>query len=62
MNIISKYKLCFALLLGLGLSSCDKDFEEINMNPNAPEDVPAAVILPAAQQSAVSRLFGASLN
>ncbi|WP_162053598.1 SusD/RagB family nutrient-binding outer membrane lipoprotein [Pontibacter pamirensis] len=62
MNIISKYKLCFALLLGLGLSSCDKDFEEINVNPNAPEDVPAAVILPAAQQSAASRLFGASLN
>ncbi|MDX5418718.1 MAG: SusD/RagB family nutrient-binding outer membrane lipoprotein [Hymenobacteraceae bacterium] len=62
MTRFSKYKLCFALLLGLGLSSCDKDFEEINQNPNAPEDVPASVILPASQQSAVSRLFGASVN
>ncbi|MBD1398606.1 SusD/RagB family nutrient-binding outer membrane lipoprotein [Pontibacter sp. JH31] len=62
MTRFSKYKLCFALLLGLGLSSCDKDFEEINQNPNAPEDVPANVILPASQQSAVSRLFGASVN
>lgn len=32
------------------------------MNPNAPEDVPASVILPAAQQSAVSRLLGANVN
>lgn len=62
MNRFSKYKLCFALLLGLGLASCDKDLEEINKNPNAPEDVPASVILPSAQQSAVSRLFGASVN
>ncbi|WP_083919483.1 SusD/RagB family nutrient-binding outer membrane lipoprotein [Pontibacter roseus] len=62
MTRFSKYKLCIALLMGLGLSSCDKDFEEINTNPNAPEDVPASVILPASQQSAVSRLFGASVN
>ncbi|GAB3200693.1 hypothetical protein ABID22_003544 [Pontibacter aydingkolensis] len=62
MTRFSKYKFCFALLLGFSLSSCDKDFEEINRNPNAPEDVPASVILPAAEQSAVSRLFGASVN
>lgn len=62
MKKLSKLKICLAVLAGVSLSSCEKDFDEINTNPNAPEDVPASVILPSVEQSAITRLFGNTLN
>jgi len=40
------------------ISSCTKDFEEMNTNPNSPVDVPAANILTGAEEDAVSRILG----
>lgn len=45
------------LLVSL-LSSCTKDFEELNTNPNSPVDVPAISILTNAEVSAIGRQLG----
>ena len=46
MQFNKKYLAAFSLTLALGLSSCDKDFEEVNVNPNSPETVSSALLLP----------------
>ena len=40
------------------LSSCTKDFEELNKNPNSPVDVPAINIFTGALEDAISRQMG----
>lgn len=47
-----------ALTLALGLSSCDKDFEEINVNPNSPETVSSALLLPTVIRSTTNEIAG----
>lgn len=45
-------------LATLLVSSCTKDFEELNTNPNSPVDVPAINILTNAQVNAVNHQLG----
>ena len=60
MKYFKTTQLIFAgLLLGVSLlSSCTKDFEEINKNPNSPVDVPAINIFTGALEDAISRQMG----
>ncbi len=55
-----------AVLFVLGMSmlawSCDKDFEEVNTNPNDPENVPASLLLPTIIRSAASEQSGLAWN
>ncbi|HAM08950.1 MAG: hypothetical protein A2X05_14875 [Bacteroidetes bacterium GWE2_41_25] len=60
MKYFNKTQLIFAglfLIVSL-LSSCTKDFEELNKNPNSPVDVPAINVFTNAQVSAVGRQLG----
>ena len=60
MKYFNKTQLIFAglfLIVSL-LSSCTKDFEELNKNPNSPVVVPAINIFTNAQQRAVDRQLG----
>ena len=60
MKYFKTTQLVFAglfLLVSL-LSSCTKDFEEMNTNPNSPVDVPAINILTNAEVNAVGRQLG----
>lgn len=51
------------LVLLVGLSSaCTKDFEDINKNPNAAEEVPLTNVLVSAITQGVRRTHGASMN
>ncbi len=52
------------LLLCVGFSSagCDKDFDEINTNPNKPEEVPLTNILISGITQGVRRIHGASFD
>jgi hypothetical protein len=64
MNLNMKYliktqALILGLLLMVGLgSSCTKDFEEMNKNPNSPVDVPAINIFTNAVVNSISRQLG----
>jgi hypothetical protein len=62
MKYLSKYKVCLAFLLALTFSACDRGFEELNVDPVNPTDVPAETILTSATESVITRLLGASLN
>ena len=44
----------------LALSSCDKDFEETNINPNSPEKVSSALLLPNVIRSTTNEIAGKS--
>lgn len=48
-NILYKYKIV-ALTLLISLGACDKNFEEINVNPNQPPKVPTSALLTSAQK------------
>lgn len=57
--LIKAQKLILGLFLAVGLlSSCTKDFEEMNKNPNSPVDVPAINVFTNATFTAVDRQFG----
>jgi len=57
--LIKAQKLILGLFLAVGLlSSCTKDYEEMNMDPNNPVDVPAINIFTNAVFNAVDRQFG----
>lgn len=64
MNLIMKYimktqKLILGLFLIVGLlSSCTKNFEEMNTSPNDPEDVPAINIFTNAVYNSINRQLG----
>ena len=57
--LIKAQKLILGVFLAVGLlSSCTKDFEEMNTNPNNPADVPAINIFTNAVFNSVDRQFG----
>lgn len=58
MQFNKRYFTALALTLALGLSSCDKDFEEINVNPNSPEIVSSALLLPTVIRSTTNEIAG----
>lgn len=58
MNFNSKYITAFALALALGLSSCDQDFEQININPNSPETVSSSLLLPNIIRATTNTIAG----
>lgn len=58
MQFNKKYFAAFALTLVLGMSSCDKDFEEVNVNPNSPETVSSALLLPTVIRSTTNEIAG----
>ena len=61
--MISRYrKLALALPLALGLGACEKDFDELNTNPNNATVGNPAYILTNAQQSNIYRLFDIPAN
>lgn len=47
-----------ALGLLLGVSACDKDFEEVNVNPNSPEAVSSALLLPNVIRNTTNEIAG----
>lgn len=49
----SVYKTLFAVVLAAGISSCDKDFEEININPVLPTSLDPGYLFSNAQFSSV---------
>lgn len=58
MQFNKKYLAAFSLTLALGLSSCDKDFEEINVNPNSPQTVSSALLLPTVIRNTTYEISG----
>ncbi|HNL38603.1 MAG TPA: SusD/RagB family nutrient-binding outer membrane lipoprotein [Saprospiraceae bacterium] len=50
------------LLLGFTGAGCDKDFDEINTNPNDPEEVPLTNVLVSGISQGVRRIHGASFD
>jgi len=42
-----KFTLIFSFIATLALVSCDKDFEEINIDPNNPTSVPSHLLIPS---------------
>lgn len=47
-----------ALGLLLGVSACDQDFEEVNVNPNSPEAVSSALLLPNVIRNTTNEIAG----
>jgi hypothetical protein len=63
MNLKMKYSIKSAIIPGLFLaisvlSSCTKDFEKMNQNPNSPVSVPAISIFTDAEQRSFARQMG----
>jgi hypothetical protein len=58
MQFNRKYISALSLALAFGLSSCDKDFEEVNMNPNSPETVSSSLLLPNVIRSTTNEIAG----
>jgi len=46
------------LLLFLGILSCDKNFEEVNRNPNSPETVSSSLLLPNIIRNTANEIIG----
>lgn len=55
-------KIIVAALMVATVTSCDKDFEEINQNPNSPTEVPASLLLPTVIRGAVYEMAGLAWN
>ncbi|MFT7203073.1 MAG: hypothetical protein ACI8YP_001546, partial [Algoriphagus sp.] len=58
MKFNRKYIAGLSLATFFALSSCDKDFEEINMNPNSPEVVSSDLLLPNVMRSTTNEIAG----
>ncbi|GMQ35474.1 MAG: SusD/RagB family nutrient-binding outer membrane lipoprotein [Cytophagales bacterium] len=58
MQISKKHLAGLSLVLVLGISSCDQDFEEINMNPNSPERVSSDLLIPNILRSTTNEIAG----
>jgi hypothetical protein len=58
MKFNRKYISGLSLAVVFALSSCDKDFEEINMNPNSPEVVSSDLLLPNVMRSTTNEIAG----
>jgi hypothetical protein len=61
-NKFKKALLAVAAVGMLGLSSCDKGFEEMNIDPNQPTQVPAGNLLTQAQLSLNQLFWGRAAN
>jgi hypothetical protein len=57
-TIYLKTILAFSFLGMLGISSCDEGFEEVNLNPNNPETVSSALLLPNIIRNAANEIIG----
>lgn len=55
-------KIWLLLLAVVFSGGCDKDFDEINTNPNRPENVPLTNVLLSSITQGVRRTHGASMN
>ena len=55
-------KILFLLLAAIFAGGCEKDFDDINTNPNRPEDVPLTNVLLSSISQGVRRTHGASFN
>lgn len=60
MNKHIKLPILTALMLLLTVTACDKDFEAVNTNPNSPESVSPALLLPTIIRSSVNEIAGKS--
>src|SRR5690606_7505575 len=60
MNKHIKLPILTALMLLLTVTACDRDFEAINTNPNSPESVSPALLLPTVIRSSVNEIAGKS--
>lgn len=58
MNFNTNYIAGLGLVAILSLSSCDKDFEEVNMNPNSPETVSSSLLLPTIIRNTTNEISG----
>ncbi|MFC3417851.1 SusD/RagB family nutrient-binding outer membrane lipoprotein [Algoriphagus hitonicola] len=58
MNSNKKYLSAIGLALFLGLGACDQDFEQININPNSPETVSSALLLPTIIRNTTNEMAG----
>lgn len=58
MNSIKNYLSALGIALLLSVSACDKDFEEINVNPNSPESVSSALLLPTILRNTTNEIAG----
>ena len=58
MNFNIKYIAGIGLAAMLSLSGCDKDFEEVNINPNSPEIVSSSLLLPTIIRNTVNEISG----
>ena len=55
---MKQFSLYILTILFFSLSSCTKDFEEINKNPNGPEEVTSQLLLPDVQRDVMGTLLG----
>ena len=58
----AKLSVAAVAALTLGAGACDDGLADINENPNAPTNVPAQYILPAALQGTVEQIYGGWFN
>ncbi|GMQ24610.1 SusD/RagB family nutrient-binding outer membrane lipoprotein [Algoriphagus sp. oki45] len=58
MKRYKNYFTVFVLTAIFGISACDQDFEEINMNPNSPETVSSDLLLPNILRSTTNEIAG----
>lgn len=55
---MKRFKITLILFAALlVISSCDKDFEEINQDPNNPVSLPSHLIMPTAIRNAVNNMY-----
>src|SRR5690554_8207254 len=55
-----KFRILTVLMLLLAVTGCDKDFEDINTNPNSPETVSPALLMPTVIRSSANEIAGKS--
>lgn len=55
-------KIFLFLAVVIAFTGCERNFEEINTNPNDPTEVPATNVLLSAITSGLNRVHGASMN
>lgn len=60
MKFYTKYFAGFGLAALMIITGCDQDFEETNINPNSPEKVSSALLLPNIIRSTTNEIAGKS--
>jgi hypothetical protein len=59
---MKKIKIIILLMTTAFIASCDKDFEEVNTNPNDPTSVPSELLLGRVTQNTVNTIYGTQLG